>query len=235
MGKKNLIFLSVLLLFASFIYASKISAEILPLAGHKIVLDPGHGGDEPGSTACEGLYEEKANWDIAVQLKEKLESDGATVFVTRDQNYDNIDDLANGGIYDNEDRYTWANTLGAEVLVAIHLNGSSDTAVNGTTNFYTKPKKDKEFTSVMHTGMADYLDQQVVWSVPNLGITNFMYGVTLRFNGPAVLSEPVFISNTNECNALKAKTRQADISDVLYNGLLRWFGSDYESLVIGKK
>lgn len=87
----------------------------------------------------------------------------------------------------------------------------------------------------MHTGMASYLENHVIWDVPNLGITNFMSGVILKFNGPAVLTEPVFISNTNECAALQAGTRQGDIVNVLYDGIYRWFGGDYKPLVIGKK
>lgn len=234
--KKYLMLLSAtVLLTVSFVYVSNISAETLPLVGHKIVLDAGHGGDEPGSTACIGLLEKDANWDIATQLKEKLEENGAEVYLTRDQDDNDIDDLLYGGIYDNEDRYTFADLTGAEVLVSIHLNGSTNPTVNGSMNFYSKPKKDKEFASVMHLGMASYLDLLVNWAVPDLGITNFMSGVILRFNGPAVLTEPVFISNTEECNALKAGTRQKDIVDVLYDGIYRWLVDDYKSLVVGKK
>lgn len=235
MNKKFLMLFAAVLLTASFVYVSNVKADtVYPLEGHSVVLDAGHGGDDPGSTAC-SVLEKDANYNIAYRLKEKLEENGAAVYLTRDQNYDGVDDLANGGTYDNEDRYTFANLVGAEVLISIHLNGSTDPTVNGSMNLYSKPKKDKEFASVIHVGMASYLDQQVDWAVPDLGITNFMSGVTLRFNGPAVLTEPIFISNTEECVALKAGSRQGDIVNVLYNGLLRWFGNDFEPLVFGKK
>ena len=41
------------------------SAAITPVTGHSIILDPGHGGSDPGSTQCPGLYESDANLDIA--------------------------------------------------------------------------------------------------------------------------------------------------------------------------
>ena len=62
-----------------------------------------------------------------------------------------------------------------------------------------------------------------------------MSGVTLRFEGPAVLTEPVYISNTQECVALNAGYRQDDIANVLYDGLSRWFAGDYEPINVGKK
>jgi N-acetylmuramoyl-L-alanine amidase len=237
MNKKLIFLLTMVILGASLVFNFNTKAGT-DLTGHKIVLDAGHGGDELGSTACVGLDEKDANYDIALRLKNKLEEDGAIVYLTRDQDGDLVDDLIDGGKYDNEDRYTYANSTDAEVLISIHLNGSDDPTVNGSTNYYSKPKKDKEFTTVMHSGMANYLNGLVDWLVKDFGITNFMSGVTLRFNGPAVLTEPLYISNTNECNALKASTgkRQDEIVQVLYDGLLRWFDDDYNSVtVIGKK
>lgn len=94
--------LTAVLFITSFIYASDIHADtLLPLEGHKVVLDAGHGGDDPGSTEC-ALFEKDANWNIASKLKTELETNGATVFMTRDQDGDGFDDLADGGKYDNE-------------------------------------------------------------------------------------------------------------------------------------
>ncbi|MFL7811599.1 MAG: N-acetylmuramoyl-L-alanine amidase, partial [Anaerolineae bacterium] len=54
------------------------------VAGHVIALDPGHGGDELGSTACPGLLEKDANLDIALRLEKLLKDNGATeVYLTR--------------------------------------------------------------------------------------------------------------------------------------------------------
>ena len=67
------------------------------------------------------------------------------------------------------------------------------------------------------------------------GITNFLSGVTLKFNGPAVTVEPVYISNTDECSELKAGTRQDDIVDVLYDGLMEWFSESHEDTKPGNR
>jgi len=110
-------------------------------------------------------------------------------------------------------------------LISIHLNGSLDHDKNGTLGLYSKPRKDEEFASVLHGRLVSELD------VPDLGVTNFMSGVTLRFNGPASIQESVYISNTQECVALLAGTRQDEIVQSLYNGLNDWFSVDREVFI----
>ena len=61
--------------------------------------------------------------------------------------------------------------------------------------------------------------------VPNQGVTNFASGVLLKSNMPATIQEGVYISNTQECIALRDGdgTRQQEIAQSLYNGLIDWF------------
>src|SRR5262249_31322935 len=53
------------------------------LSGIKVCVDPGHGGDEPGSIGCSGIRESQINLDMASKLKDLLEKEGATVTMTR--------------------------------------------------------------------------------------------------------------------------------------------------------
>ncbi|MFC1627450.1 N-acetylmuramoyl-L-alanine amidase, partial [Patescibacteria group bacterium] len=193
------------LFFGTYVMAEKGNF----VAGHKIVIDAGHGGSDPGSTECDGLYEKDANLDIAERLKTKLEANDAVVYMTRE------DDVYKT----NADRYDYANSTDGEVLVSIHLNGSTKHDVNGSMSLYTKPWKDKDFTATVHNDIVDML------GVGNLGITNFMSGVTLKFNGPAAMLEPVYISNTDECRDLTdgSGERQDQIADSIYEGLNNWF------------
>lgn len=180
------------------------------VTGHHLVIDPGHGGSDPGSTACVGLLESDANLDIARRLRGLLVADGATVYLTRDG------DIS----LSNNDRYSLANLTDGEVLVSVHLNGSTDPNVNGTLGLYGKKSKDFSFTNVLHRRLASEL------SVPDLGITNFASGVLLKTNMPATISESVFISNVVECAVLRngGGARQQEIAQSLYNGLSDWFG-----------
>lgn len=205
-------FNKLILFFAVTVFLILLSSKVLAstsVTGHRIVLDPGHGGTDYGSTECSGLPEKAATLDIANRLKALLEADGAQVFLTR------TDDSTKS----NNDRYTFANSVNGEVLVSIHLNGSTNHNKNGTKGLYGKRLKDKAFTEVVHQRLANEL------GVPDLGITNFASGVLLKSNMPATIQETVFISNTNECNLLTDGTgnRQQQIAQSLYNGLLDWF------------
>lgn len=179
------------------------------VTNHKIVIDPGHGGSDFGSTECPTLLEKDANLQIANKLKALLEADDAIVGMTRtDDSYKS-----------NNDRYTFANTFGGEALVSVHLNGSTNPNTDGTKGLYGKLNKDKAFTQTIHARLVSEL------GIPDLGVTNFASGVLLKSNMPASIQESVFISNTQECNLLSDNTgnRQQEIAQSLYNGLIDWF------------
>ncbi|MBI2039645.1 N-acetylmuramoyl-L-alanine amidase [Candidatus Microgenomates bacterium] len=207
MLKRTSIF--VLFLFALFAFLPQTTLAVSPVTGHKIVIDPGHGGTDLGSTACPTLTEADANLQIANKLKTLLETDRAIVGMTRtDDSYKS-----------NNDRYTFANNFGGEALVSVHLNGSIDHSKNGTLGLYGKLNKDKAFAERIHARLATEL------GVSDLGVTNFASGVLLKVNMPATIQETVFISNTTECTLLSNSTgtRQQEIAQSLYNGLIDWF------------
>lgn len=211
MLKRTSIF--ILFLFALFSFLLQTTFAATSVTGHKIIIDAGHGGDDSGSTACSGLPEKDVNKQIADNLKSLLEADTATVYMTR----------KGDETLSNADRYNYANSTGGEVLVSIHLNGSSNPSSDGTKGLYGKIGKDKSFTQVMHNVLLEGLK-----STPNFtdfGVTNFASGLLLKTTMPATIQETVFISNTNECNLLKTSggARQQEIAHYLYNGLLNWF------------
>lgn len=207
MIRRLLIILSSLFFLA--VVAGRATAAT-PVTNRIIVIDPGHGGSDPGSTECLLLTEAEANLDIAERLYALLDSDGAEVFLTR------TDDSTKS----NRDRYELANSVEGEALVSIHLNGSTDHSVNGTMGLYGKKNKDEDFTRVLHSHLVNDLAP-----VPDEGATNFASGVLLKSNMPATMQETVYISNIDECSALTdgTGTRQQQIAQSLYDGLIDWF------------
>lgn len=193
-----------LLFFTSFAFA-----QTNPLLSKVVILDPGHGRDDYGSMECPGLPEKEANLQIALKLKELLQNDGATVYLTRETD----------ATLSNEDRYTFANSKGGNALLSVHLNGSTNHDKNGTLGLYGKLNKDKAFAQTVHARLASEL------GVPDLGVTNFASGVLLKSDMPATMQETVFISNSQECLQLTDGTgnRQQQIAQSLYNGLIDWF------------
>ena len=87
-----------------------------------------------------GLKEKEQTLDVARRLEALLEADGHPVCMTR-----TADETLS-----NNDLYTYANTTGAEVLVSVHMNGSSNTATDYTATLFGKWRKDKELTHAVY-------------------------------------------------------------------------------------
>lgn len=176
-----------------------------------IIVDPGHGGNSPGTTQCPGLTEADANLDIALRLEVILEAPNIyDVRLTRTDN----------STLSNNDRYTFANSNGGHALVSIHLNGSTDHSVNGTQGFGSpKWKKDEAFTKVVHQALVNTL------GVNDRGTDTFASGVLLKSEMPSTIQEAVFLSNTTECQLMTDGTgdRQQQIAQALAVGVRNWF------------
>jgi N-acetylmuramoyl-L-alanine amidase len=215
--------LSLLMIISIFslisVSANKMNDAVI-VTGHKIVIDAGHGGIDPGSTQCPDLYESDANLQIAILLRDLLDDDGL-VKMTRETD-----------IYlTNSDRYTIANDFDGEILVSIHLNGSLDHDLNYTQGLYAKWHKDMTLASVLHEQLASDL------GIKDGGLLQFASGVILKANMPATIQEAVFISNTDECIALidGSGDRQEEIAKSLYDGIDDWFSQAYPPVSPGRK
>ena len=80
-------FLVLSVVFYSRTY-SRVSAAISNISGTqtklKVVIDPGHGGNDPGGIGVSGVLEKDVNLSVALFLKANLESQGMEVIMTRD-------------------------------------------------------------------------------------------------------------------------------------------------------
>lgn len=179
------------------------------VAGHKVVLDPGHGGADTGTTECSTMYEKDANLKVALILQQMLQNAGAKVYMTR------ITDT----YLTNSDRYNFANSTGAEALVSIHMDGATNHNIDGTEALYGKKNKDFTFAKSVHTSQVTDL------VLPDLGVTNFADGVLLKSNMPATLTESIFLSNIDECQQMSdgTNTRETQIAQSIFDGLNNWF------------
>ena len=102
--------------------APAVPANALPV----IVIDPGHGGVETGATGPSGLHEKALALDLAQRLKTRLERQGATVVLTRDD--DRVLPL--------DERTAIANHNRAMLFISIHLNASKRKAAVGAETYF---------------------------------------------------------------------------------------------------
>src|SRR5215207_113552 len=243
-------------LLAAVTFSPAAEAQYVPpvLAGKTIVLDPGHGGDDDGARNANGLTEKSQNLLVAYELKKRLVADGATVFMTRGGNPDSdapgADDChPDDATLSNNDRYTCANSKAGpayadDILVSIHMNGSTNTAQDYTTSLYGKPGKDRALalaifnnglTTLKVTTREDYsTDPPTIEEAPikTRSPYQFASGVLLRSKMPATIAECVFITNTKEGEWLAAGRptiggvkvdRQQEIAAALEQGIISYF------------
>jgi len=183
---------------------------------YRVCLDPGHGGSDPGATAGT-LLEKELNLDIAQRVRARLDAAVYNVTLTRTDNDTTLGNSARAEI---------CNAAGAQLVLSIHLNASTDTTVDYAWFFYGKPNKDKAFAATMD---ANYkiLDATGTNLLVHKAITNFANGTLLKSNAPAALAEGLFMSNSDERTLLvqtDASSRRQQIADQLVPGIRAFAG-----------
>lgn len=179
--------------------------------GATVVLDPGHGGSDPGTSYPDlGLVEKDVNLQIAIAAADYLSGMGYSVALTRSGD----EDLG------NSERGDIANACGALVFVEIHLNGSSDSSVDYSQTFWGKRRKDEDFAIAMAGALRDYL-----YPLTSNGTWQFANGGLLQATMPSTLVEAAFLTNDDEAALFAAGSRQDEIASAIANGINDWFAS----------
>lgn len=100
-----------------------------------IVLDPGHGGHDPGAVGLSGLYEKDVVLDIALKLKKALsENQAFKVFLTREKDI----------FIPLEERTAFANSRNADLFISIHANASPNRSARGIETYLLNWTNDEE-------------------------------------------------------------------------------------------
>ncbi len=190
-------------------FTSAASAAPKPLTGLSILLDPGHGGSDPGAIGPTGLKESTANLRVATYLRMLLQADGATVHMTREGDQ----------FLSLRDRVAIASQINPDLFVSIHHNASLQKKVTNRAEIFYNAL-DRGVSLLVGQAMAEAF-------VPRKGDgdTALVPGgfFVLRNNpAPAVLTEAGYISVkaierelksakglTNEAQALRMAIRKA--------------------------
>jgi N-acetylmuramoyl-L-alanine amidase len=114
----------------------RINPTILALGVRTIVLDPGHGGNDPGAVSPLGITEKELTLDISHRLRHLLEAASFEVLMTREQ-----DDTVS-----LRQRVEFANSRGGDILVSIHVNSFSPSQIRGVETFYLGTTDDPVLT-----------------------------------------------------------------------------------------
>jgi N-acetylmuramoyl-L-alanine amidase len=182
----------------------------------QVVLDAGHGGTDSGAVNAKyGLTEKEQTLNVANRTRSLLKADGYSVCMTRTSNSETLS---------NNDRYTYANTTGARVLVSVHMNGASNSTADYTTTLFGKWRKDKELANTVFGSLSNLPAADGTSKIATRTPYSFASGVLLKSTMPATIAETVFITNDREAQLLSNSTgaRQQQIAQALKVGIERY-------------
>ncbi len=188
------------------------------LAGKIIVVDPGHGGKDPGCDWDNELFEKDLTLKIGLATAKALKDAGASVIMTRDA--DTYPTLS--------ERAALANNSDAAAFISIHINSNNvaETRSGGITFFHGQSPVGRMLAECIQTQIADF------GAIPNMGawsdtrIYRSGFEVLRESNMPAVLIELGFITHSHDRQAVQQQSYPAKVGAAIVQGLRSFFGDD---------
>ena len=214
MFKYKIITLFLLLLSISLFDYSYAKERNYSLKNKIIYIDPGHGGNDPGAM-YKDVLEKNINLEISKLLKNELTKKGATVYLTRNGDYDlSVPNTINNKRSDLSRRGNVINKSNCDLFLSIHLNAESYSSWHGAQVFYnSKLKENEEIAKIFQNLFKEKLN-----SDRNYKKDNTLY-LQNRITRPGVLLELGFLSNPNERYLLQTDSYQKKIVNVIIEGV----------------
>ncbi|MDF0643573.1 MAG: N-acetylmuramoyl-L-alanine amidase [Nitrospira sp.] len=222
-----------------------------------VVIDPGHGGRDPGAHGQRGTEEKDITLKVALKLRDLLAKEpGLRVVMTRDRDI----------FVELEDRAKFANGHEADLFVSIHVNSHPQRSVRGIEIYHFGEAKDQRAlevaarengTPLSSTGVgweylvADLLTTrkieaslELAWTAKEAMITHLNghyslvdHGVktapfyVLRFTSmPSILAEIAYISNSAEEELLRNHTFTTRVAESLHEGVRAYLAASKQPL-----
>jgi len=172
-----------------------------------VVLDPGHGGHDPGTTQ-RGVSPEKI-WtlDLAFRLKSRLEQGGFSVILTRQSDV----------FIPLEERVLISNAQPNVIFVSLHLNSTPKRDIQGVETYYDTNRSAKLANKV----------QRSILQLPGVfdrRVKTAPYYVIRRNTNPAILIEGGFLSNPIESRRIASPSYRDALADQIYQGIVAYRG-----------
>jgi N-acetylmuramoyl-L-alanine amidase len=216
------------------------SASLNPMWSGTVVLDPGHGGDDPGTQDGRRIEEKRLALDLARRVKAKLRACKLPVYLTRDRD----------ATLSLDERCRRAERWGADVFVSIHLNASRDRRTSGIETYvmpaagYSSTAEPEGLASradrlpalgnrcdaanmilahYLHTGLIMYGHAE------DRGIRRARFHVIRNVACPAALVECGFLSNRQDAERLSQDAYRDALADGIARGILTYLSRVRES------
>lgn len=201
----------------------RVSALSWSVANKVIVIDPGHGGIDPGSKGPSGVIEKDVTLEVSRKLANILGQAGAIVLMTRETDID-LSDADGGSLLsrkrqDLAKRIAMANDRKADAFISIHVNSfKSGPKEHGAQTFYQPGSQEGG-------KLAKTIQSELTRLLKNTDrkAKAVDYYTTRNAKIPAVIVEIGFISNSKEERLMCDNDYQGKLSYAIYSGMVKYF------------
>ncbi len=187
---------------------------------YTIVIDPGHGGNDPGKIGINDVPEKDVNLAISLKLKDILEQNDCKVIMTRETDQGLYQDGdTNKKIADLHARCRIINDSGADAVISIHQNSFTSESSKGAQVFYqTTSEKGKVLAEILQEQLVSGLDPEN----NRVAKANSDYYMLKNTQAPMVIVECGFLSNTQEAELLTQEAYQRRVAWTVALGTLQY-------------
>ena len=225
--------LAVLLVLSVLFYRNtyvKVAQAISSQAKERpvtVVIDAGHGGNDPGGIGVSGILEKDVNLAVAKFLEADLSQQGIRVVMTREEDKGLYSaDADNKKREDLAARIAMITETDPDFVICIHQNSFSDPAYKGAQVFYYKD-------SAEGASLASFIQDQLIAGVDPSNTreakSNMNYYMLKHSPAPIVIVECGFLTNEEEEALLGQETYQRKLAWNIHMGIMRYLNTDGES------
>ncbi|MEZ3435769.1 MAG: N-acetylmuramoyl-L-alanine amidase [Lachnospiraceae bacterium] len=225
--RKKVELVLMLLLLAALLHAAKylkssVSSEKVEAGGSVIVVDCGHGGDDPGKVGVNDALEKDINLKIGKMVKKRLKKKGYEVVMTREK-----DEMLGGEGSDNKKvqdmkaRVALINKTAPALAVSIHQNSYHEANVCGAQVFYYSHSSEGEKAAKVMQDALLSIDPDNKRQAKS----NDSYYILKRTEAPTIIVECGFLSHPEEAELLADEDYQKKIADAVTDGVEKYLES----------
>lgn len=204
--------------------ASYVNSGSVKVAQPCVVIDAGHGGEDPGKVGINGALEKDINLQIALLVKSYLEQNDVRVVLTR-ENGDGLNDAnaSNKKVQDMKRRIALIEEAAPVLTVSIHQNSYPEEYVHGAQVFYYNGSKEGE-------RLADTIQQQMIKRLDPENKrqikANDSYYLLKKTGTPIVIVECGFLSNQAEAAKLCTEEYQDRVAWAIHMGVIQYLNGN---------
>lgn len=198
-----------------------MSQPMHAISGMTIVIDPGHGGIDPGAVSRSGYLEKDIVLAISEELERLLNKAAVHTVMTRRGDYDLADNTQQNLLerkrQDLQRRVDLAEDSRAQLYISVHANYFPSSIWSGAQTFYFEGQAEsKRLAEAIQTELVNSLGPNNRLARPG------NYRVLRDTTMPAALVEVGFLSNPREAELLGDPKYQARVAEAIYRGILRY-------------